>query len=91
MPNNAQFAVFFLSSTFGAVSIVSDTAFQAFFSGSMLARPIGSILPVLGRCLYEDNPDYRNRPFYHGRWSRLVRRVAVGWNFFVLPMVSLCV
>jgi len=80
--------MFVFSSTFGAVSIVSDTAFQA-FSGSMPAGPIGSILPVLGICLYEDNPDYRNGPFHLGRWSKVVRRVAVAWNFFVMPMVGL--
>ena len=88
-PNNASLAVFVLSSAFGAISIGSDTAFQAFFSGSTLAGQIGYILPVLGRCLYEDNPEYTNGPFNLGRWSKTVRRVAVAWNFFIMPMASL--
>ena len=88
-PNNASLAVFVLSSSFGAISIGSDTAFQAFFSGSTLAGQIGYILPVLGRCLYEDNPEYTNGPYNLGRWSKTVRRVAVAWNLFVMPMASL--
>jgi len=88
-PNNASLAVFVLSSAFGAISVGSDTAFQAFFSGSTLAGQIGYILPVLWRCLYEDNPDYKNGPFHLGRWSKMVRRIAVAWMVFVMPMASL--
>lgn len=70
-PNNASLAVFVISAAFGAISIGSDTAFQAFFSGSTLAGQISYILPVLGRCLYEDNPDYRPGPYNLGRWSKV--------------------
>ena len=51
-----------IRSPFGAISIGSNTAFQAFFSGSTLAVQIGYIPPVLGRCPYEDTPDYKNEP-----------------------------
>ncbi|KAM5537391.1 hypothetical protein V8D89_008910 [Ganoderma adspersum] len=87
-PNNASLFVFLTSAAFGAISIGSDTAFEAFFSGSTLAGQIGYILPVLGRCLYEDNPEYRNGPFNLGRFSRVIRWVAVAWNFFICPLVS---
>ena len=88
-PNNASLAVFLCSAAFGVISIGSDTAFKAFFSGSTLAGQIGYILPVLGRCLYEDNPDYHNGPYNLGRWARTIRWVAVAWNFFICPLVSL--
>lgn len=81
--------MFLTSAAFGVISIGSDTAFEAFFSGSTLAGQIGYILPVLGRCLYEDNPEYRNGPFNLGRFSRTIRWVAVAWNFFICPLVSL--
>jgi len=87
-PNNASLVVFVLSSAFGAISIGSDTAFEAFFSGSTLANQIGYILPVLGRCLYPDNPDYRPGPYNLGRWSSLIRWCAVLWNWFIMPLVS---
>ncbi|KZV97072.1 amino acid transporter [Exidia glandulosa HHB12029] len=87
-PNNASFAVFVISSAFGAISIGSDTAFEAFFSGSTLAGQISYILPVLGRCVYEDNPDYRPGPYNLGRWSRSIRWAAVAWNAFIMPLVS---
>ncbi|TBU31322.1 amino acid transporter [Dichomitus squalens] len=87
-PNNASLVVFVLSAAFGAISIGSDTAFEAFFSGSTLAGQIGYILPVLGRCLYEDNPDYRNGPYNLGRYSKIIRWTAVAWNFFICPLVS---
>ena len=76
-PNNAALAVFVLSIAFGAISIGSNTAFWAFFSGSTLAGQIGYILPVLWWCLYEDNSDYKNGPYHLERWSKTVRRVAV--------------
>ena len=88
-PNNASLVVFVSSAAFGAISIGSDTAFEAFFSGSTLAGQIGYILPVLGRCLYEDNPDYRNGPYNLGRYSKIIRWIAVAWNFFICPLVSL--
>ena len=88
-PNNASLVVFLLSTVFGAISCGSDTAFQAFFSGSTLAGQIAYILPVLGRCLYENNPDYTNGPFNLGRFSRPVRYMACAWNFFIMPLVSL--
>ncbi|KIP04158.1 hypothetical protein PHLGIDRAFT_120946 [Phlebiopsis gigantea 11061_1 CR5-6] len=87
-PNNASLVVFVMSAAFGAISIASDTAFEAFFSGSTLAGQIAYILPVLGRCLYEDNPEYKPGPYNLGRWSRTIRRVAVAWNFFIMPLVS---
>ncbi|KAH8101637.1 amino acid transporter [Cristinia sonorae] len=87
-PNNASLAVFVISSAFGAISIGSETAFEAFFSGSTLAGQISYILPVLGRVLYEDNPDYRNGPYHLGRWSKTIRRIAVAWNAFIMPLVS---
>lgn len=87
-PNNASFAVFVIASAFGAISIGSDTAFEAFFSGSTLAGQISYILPVLGRCVYEDNPDYRPGPYHLGRWSRTIRWCAVAWNAFIMPLVS---
>jgi amino acid transporter len=89
-PNNASLAVFVISAAFGAISIGSDVAFEAFFSGSTLAGQISYILPVLGRCVYEDNPDYRNGPYNLGRWSRTIRWIAVAWNAFIMPLVSLC-
>ena len=88
-PNNASLVVFVLSAAIGAVSVGSDTAFQAFFSGSTLAGQISYILPVLGRCLYEKNPDYSPGPFNLGRWSRAIRYMACAWNFFIMPLVSL--
>ena len=88
-PNNASFAVFVMSAAFGAISVASDTAFGAFFSGSTLAGQIAYILPVLGRCLYEDNPSYTPGPYNLGRWSRTIRWLAVAWNFFIMPLVSL--
>ena len=88
-PNNASLVVFLLSAGFGAISIGSDTAFEAFFSGSTLAGQISYIFPVLGRCLYEDNPDYTPGPYNLGRWSRSIRWLAVAWNFFIMPLVSL--
>ncbi|EKM57619.1 uncharacterized protein PHACADRAFT_251336 [Phanerochaete carnosa HHB-10118-sp] len=87
-PNNASLVVFLLSAGFGAISIGSDTAFEAFFSGSTLAGQISYILPVLGRCLYEDNPEYTSGPYNLGRWSRSIRWLAVAWNFFIMPLVS---
>ncbi|KAI0338005.1 amino acid transporter [Trametopsis cervina] len=87
-PNNASLVVFVISSAFGAVSIGSDTAFEAFFSGSTLAGQISYILPVLGRCLYENNPEYAPGPYNLGGWSRTIRWVAVAWNFFIMPLVS---
>ncbi|PSR80619.1 hypothetical protein PHLCEN_2v6688 [Hermanssonia centrifuga] len=87
-PNNASLAVFLISTAFGAISIGSDTAFQAFFSGSTLAGQISYILPVLGRCLYENNPEYTPGPFNLGRFSRAIRYMAVAWNFFIMPLVS---
>ncbi|KAH7103349.1 amino acid transporter [Auriculariales sp. MPI-PUGE-AT-0066] len=87
-PNNASFAVFVISTAFGAVSIGSDIAFEAFFSGSTLAGQISYILPVLGRCVFEDNPDYRPGPFNLGKWSKTIRLCAVAWNFFIMPLVS---
>ncbi|KAI0701071.1 amino acid transporter [Cytidiella melzeri] len=87
-PNNASLAVFLISTAFGAISIGSDTAFEAFFSGSTLAGQISYILPVLGRCLYENNPEYTSGPYNLGRWSRVIRWIAVAWNFFIMPLVS---
>ncbi|EJD41031.1 amino acid transporter [Auricularia subglabra TFB-10046 SS5] len=87
-PNNASFAVFVISSAFGAISIGSDTAFEAFFSGSTLAGQISYILPVLGRCVYEDNKDYRPGPYNLGKWSKTIRWCAVAWNAFIMPLVS---
>ena len=88
-PNNASLVVFLMSAAFGAISIASDTAFEAFFSGSTLAGQISYILPVLGRCLYEDNPEYSPGPFNLGRFSRPIRYMACAWNFFIMPLVSL--
>lgn len=88
-PNNASLVVFLLSAAFGVISIGSDTAFQAFFPGSTLAGQIGYILPVLGRCLYEDNPEYRNGAYNLGRFSRAIRWTAVAWNVFITLLVSL--
>ncbi|EIN03859.1 amino acid transporter [Punctularia strigosozonata HHB-11173 SS5] len=88
-PNNASLVVFILSAAFGVISVGSDTAFEAFFSGSTLAGQIGYILPVLGRCLYENNPEYRNGPYNLGRYSRAIRWTAVAWNAFIMPLVSL--
>ncbi|KIP06824.1 hypothetical protein PHLGIDRAFT_19368 [Phlebiopsis gigantea 11061_1 CR5-6] len=87
-PNNASLVVFVMSTAFGAISIGSDTAFEAFFSGSTLAGQISYILPVLGRCLYEDNPHYAPGPYNLGRWSKTIRWMAVAWNFFIMPLVS---
>ena len=64
-----------------AVSTGSNTAFQALLSGSTLAGQTGYILPMLGRCLSEDNPDYKNGPYHYGCWSKTVRRVGVVWNY----------
>lgn len=88
-PNNASLVVFLLSAGFGAISIGSDTAFEAFFSGSALAGQIAYILPVLGRCLYENNPNYKPGPYNLGKWSKMIRWVAVAWHFFIMPLVSL--
>ena len=90
-PNNASLAVFFISTAFGAVSLGSDTAFEAFFSGCTLASQISYILPVLGRCVFENNPEYKPGPFNLGRWSKTIRWCAVAWNLFIMPLVSLCV
>ncbi len=46
------------------------------------------MLPA-GRCLYEDNPEYRNGPYNLGRFSRAIRWAAVAFNFFICPLVSL--
>ena len=88
-PNNASLVVFVISSVFGAISIGSDTAFEAFFSGSTLAGQISYILPVVGRWLYEDNPEYQHGPYNLGRWSKTIRWLAVAWKFFIMPLVSL--
>ena len=90
-PNNASLVVFVTSAAFGAISIGSDTAFEAFFSGSTLAGQISYILPVLGRCLYEDNPDYHPGPYNLGRFSKPIRWIAVLWNLFIMPLSSLYV
>ncbi|KAJ3549968.1 hypothetical protein NM688_g5123 [Phlebia brevispora] len=87
-PNNASLVVFVSSAAFGAISVGSDTAFEAFFSGSTLAGQISYILPVLGRCIYEDNPDYIPGPYNLGRLSKPIRWLAVMWNFFIMPLCS---
>jgi hypothetical protein len=44
---------------------------------------------VLGRCVFENNPDYAPGPYNLGRWSRSIRWAAVLWNAFIMPLVSL--
>lgn len=78
-PVNATAAVCSLTALLGLISLGSTTALNAFFSGSSISGAVAYMMPLLMRCLYEDNPNYKPGPFTLGKWSRPVRWVAVLW------------
>jgi hypothetical protein len=79
-PIHATIAFSVLCALVGLISLGSSTALHAFFSGASLAGATSYLMPVLMRCIYEDNPDYIPGPFTLGKWSRPIRWVAVAWT-----------
>ncbi|KAK9424816.1 putative Amino acid permease/ SLC12A domain-containing protein [Seiridium unicorne] len=87
-PVNATIALSTVFALIGLISLGSTTALQAFFSGSSISGAIAYLMPVLMRCINENNPDYKPGPFNLGKWSRPVRLVACIWTIFTLPLFS---
>ncbi|KAH8881496.1 amino acid permease [Thozetella sp. PMI_491] len=87
-PMNATLAISIVFALVGLISLGSSTALQAFFSGSSVTGATAYLMPVLMRCLYENNPDYVPGPFSLGKWSRPVRLVACIWTIFTIPLFS---
>lgn len=87
-PINATVALSTSFALIGLISLGSTTALQAFFSGSSVTGAAAYLIPVLMRCIYEDNPDYVPGPFTLGRLSRPIRWVAVLWTSFTLPLLA---
>ncbi|KAK9788051.1 putative Amino acid permease [Seiridium cardinale] len=87
-PVNATIALSTVFALIGLISLGSTTALQAFFSGSSVSGAIAYLMPVLMRCINENNPDYKPGPFNLGKWSRPVRLVACMWTIFTLPLFS---
>ncbi|KAJ9154758.1 Amino acid permease [Pleurostoma richardsiae] len=87
-PLNATIVLSTAFALIGLISLGSSTALHAFFSGSSLAGATAYLVPVLMRCLYEDNPEYTPGPFTLGKWSRPVRLIACVWTIFTLPLFS---
>ncbi|KAM0811815.1 putative Amino acid permease/ SLC12A domain-containing protein [Seiridium cardinale] len=87
-PVNATIALSTVFALIGLISLGSTTALQAFFSGSSVSGAIAYLMPVLMRCINENNPDYKPGPFNLGKWSRPVRLVACIWTIFTLPLFS---
>ncbi|XXH05286.1 hypothetical protein Hte_011711 [Hypoxylon texense] len=87
-PLNATLALSTVFALVGLISLGSTHALHAFFSGSSLAGATAYLMPILMRCIYEDNPQYVPGPFSLGRWSRPVRWVAVAWGLLTLPLFS---
>ncbi|KAK9780676.1 putative Amino acid permease/ SLC12A domain-containing protein [Seiridium cardinale] len=87
-PVNATIALSTVFALIGLISLGSTTALQAFFSGSSVSGAIAYLMPVLMRCVNENNPDYKPGPFNLGKWSRPVRLVACIWTIFTLPLFS---
>ncbi|KIW15208.1 hypothetical protein PV08_05253 [Exophiala spinifera] len=87
-PINATIALSTVFALLGLISLGSSEALQAFFSGSSVSGATAYLMPVLMRCIYEDNPDYAPGPFSLGRWSRPVRWIAVVWTVFTVPIFA---
>ncbi|KUJ17104.1 amino acid permease [Mollisia scopiformis] len=87
-PINATVALCISVSLVGLISLGSSTALNAFFAGSSLAGAIAYLMPVLMRCINENNPDYHPGVFSMGKWSKPVRWIAVIWAIFMLPIFS---
>ncbi|KAI1772020.1 amino acid permease [Hypoxylon cercidicola] len=87
-PLNATLALSTVFALVGLISLGSSHALHAFFSGSSLAGATAYLMPILMRCIYEDNPQYIPGPFSLGRWSKPIRWVAVAWGVFTLPLFS---
>ncbi|KAF2110456.1 amino acid permease [Lophiotrema nucula] len=87
-PINATIALSLVFALIGLISLGSSAALQAFFSGSSLAGATAYLMPVLMRCVYENNPTYVPGPFTLGKWSKPVRMVAVVWTVFTLPLLA---
>ncbi|EFX04896.1 amino acid permease [Grosmannia clavigera kw1407] len=87
-PMNASVTLSAVFALIGLISLGSTTALQAFFSGSSVTGAAAYLMPVLMRCLYEDNPEYVPGPFTLGRLSRPIRWTAALWTIFTLPLLA---
>ncbi|KAF2727112.1 amino acid permease [Polyplosphaeria fusca] len=87
-PINATVALSLVFALIGLISLGSSAALQAFFSGASLSGAVTYLMPVLMRCVYENNPEYVPGPFNMGKWSKPVRWAAVAWTIFTLPLLG---
>ncbi|POS74948.1 amino acid permease [Diaporthe helianthi] len=90
-PINATITLLSVCALLGLISLGSSEALYAFFSGSSVAGATAYMMPVLMRCLYEKNPECIPGPFSLGKWSTLIRWVAVIWTVFYVGLLMLVI
>ncbi|KAK5121336.1 hypothetical protein LTR85_005502 [Meristemomyces frigidus] len=87
-PMNATLTLSTFFALIGLIMLGSQSALQTYFSGSSVAGAVAYLMPVLMRCIYEDNPDYIPGPWTLGKWSTPIRWIAVAWTVFTLPVFA---